>query len=46
MFVEPLGGWRFVTATRRRRGVGWAGEVKRTVMEEYPQAEKAVMGKG
>jgi hypothetical protein len=38
MFVEPLGGKRYVTASRQR-----TREVKSIVMREYPQAEKVVL---
>jgi transposase len=46
MFVEPLGGRRYVSASRRRTKKDWAREVKSIVTKEYPQAEKVVMGKG
>jgi hypothetical protein len=43
MFVEPPGGRRCVSASRRRTREDWAREVKSTVTEQYPQAEKAVL---
>jgi hypothetical protein len=43
MFVEPLGGRRYVRASRRRTKGDWAREVKVLVTEEYPQAEKVVL---
>jgi hypothetical protein len=43
MFVEPLGGKRYVEASGRRTREGWAREVKSIVTEQYPQAEKAVL---
>ena len=38
MFVEPLGGKRYVSASRQR-----TREVKSIVTEQYPQAEKVVL---
>jgi hypothetical protein len=43
MFVELLGGRRYVSASRRRTREDWAREVKRIVMEEYSEAEKVVL---
>jgi hypothetical protein len=43
MFTEPLGGRRYVTASRQRRREDWAREVKSIVTEEYPMAEKVVL---
>jgi hypothetical protein len=43
MFVEPLGGRRYVTASRQRTKGDWAREVKKIVREEYPEAEKVVL---
>jgi hypothetical protein len=43
MFVEPLGGKRYVSASRQRTKKDWAGEVKSIVTEEYPEAEKVVL---
>jgi hypothetical protein len=45
MFMEPLGGRRYVTASRRRTRGDWAREVKAIVMEEYPRSEKVIQGK-
>jgi hypothetical protein len=45
MFVEPLGGRRHVSVSRRRTRKDWAREVKAIVTEEYGQAEKVVLGK-
>jgi hypothetical protein len=45
MFVEPLGGRRYVSASQRRTREDWAREVKSIVTEQYPQAEKVVPGK-
>ncbi|MDR1231367.1 MAG: IS630 family transposase [Spirochaetaceae bacterium] len=42
MFVEPLGGRRYVSASRRRTRQDRAREAKSIVTEEYPEAEKAV----
>jgi hypothetical protein len=43
LFVEPLGGRRYVAASERRTRQDWAREVKSIVMEQYPQAEKVVL---
>jgi recombinational DNA repair ATPase RecF len=43
MFVEPLGGRRYGTASERRTRKDWAREVKSIVTEQYPQAEKVVL---
>jgi hypothetical protein len=43
MFVEPLGGGRHVSASRRRRRKDWAREVKSIVSEQYPVAEKVAL---
>jgi hypothetical protein len=43
MFVEPLGGKRYVCASRQRTKKDWAREVKTIVTEQYPQAEKVVL---
>jgi hypothetical protein len=43
MFVEPLGGRRYVSASGQRTRKDWAREVKSIVMEQYPLAEKVVL---
>jgi hypothetical protein len=43
MFAEPLGGRRYVCASRQRTGKDWAGEVKFIVTEQYPQAGKVIL---
>jgi hypothetical protein len=43
MFVEPLGGKRYVCASRQRTRKDWAGEVKSIVAEPYPPADQAVL---
>jgi hypothetical protein len=43
MFVEPLGGRRYVSASRQRTREDWAREVKSIVTEEYTQADKVVL---
>jgi hypothetical protein len=43
MFVEPLGGRRYVSASERRTRQDWAREVKSIVIERYPRAEKVVV---
>jgi hypothetical protein len=45
MFVEPLGGRGYASASRQRTGKDWAREMKPIVKEQYPDAEKAVLGK-
>jgi hypothetical protein len=42
MFVEPLGGRRYVSASAQRIRQDWAREVKSVVTEQYPRAEKVV----
>jgi hypothetical protein len=43
MFVEPLGGRRYVSASPQRTRKDWAREVKSLVTEQYPRAEKVVL---
>jgi hypothetical protein len=43
MFVEPLGGRRYVSASRQRTRKDWAREVKSIVRDQYPDAEKVVL---
>jgi inorganic pyrophosphatase len=43
MFVEPLGGRRYVSAPARRTRKDWAREVKSIVTEQYPRADKVVL---
>ncbi|MDR2052039.1 MAG: IS630 family transposase, partial [Treponema sp.] len=43
MFVEPLGGRRYVSASRQRTKKGRAREVKSIVTEHNPEAEKVVL---
>jgi hypothetical protein len=43
MFVEPLGGRRYVSASPQRTRKDWAREVKSLVTEQYPWAEKVVL---
>jgi hypothetical protein len=43
MFVEPLGGRRYVCASRQRTKKDWAREVKSIVTEQYPVADKVVL---
>jgi hypothetical protein len=43
MFVEPLGGRRYVSVFRRRTRKDWAREVKTIVRERYPDAETVVL---
>jgi hypothetical protein len=43
MFVEPLGGKRYVCASRQRTRKDRAREVKSIVTEQYPLADKVVL---
>jgi recombinational DNA repair ATPase RecF len=43
MFVEPLGGRRYVSASAQRTRQDWAREIKSIVNEQYPRAEKVVL---
>jgi hypothetical protein len=45
MFVEPLGGRRYVSASARWTRQDWAREIKSIVTGQYPQVEKVVLGK-
>jgi hypothetical protein len=45
MYVEPICGRRYVSASLQRTKKDWAREVKFLVKEDYPEAEKAVQGK-
>jgi hypothetical protein len=40
MAFEPLTGWRAASVRERRRGLEFAGEVRRLVEEVYPKAER------
>jgi hypothetical protein len=43
MFVAPLEGWRRAEITERRTRGDWAGQVKKLVDEDFPEAEKIVL---
>ncbi|MFJ9917311.1 IS630 family transposase [Actinacidiphila glaucinigra] len=43
VWVEPLRGWRRVDAQPRRTRIDWAGQVKRLLTEDYPDAETVVL---
>ena len=43
MFVEPLGGWRGVTATDRRTKVAWAWQVRELLDIQYPDAQRVTL---
>ena len=45
MFVEALGGRRYVSASRHRTGKDWDREIQRIVREHYPGGEKVVLVK-
>lgn len=42
-WVEPLTGWRHVDAQQRRTKIDWAGQVRRLLTVDYPDAEKVVL---
>jgi hypothetical protein len=42
-WVEPLAGWRRVDAQPRRTKIDWAGQVKRLLCVDYPEAETVVL---
>ncbi len=42
-WVEPLAGWRRVDAQPQRTKVDWAGQVKRLLTIDYPDAETVVL---
>jgi hypothetical protein len=42
MFVAPLEGWRRAEITERRTRKDWAGQVKRSVDEDFPLSDKIV----
>jgi len=44
IFTEPLGGWRYVQASPRRTKKDWAHKIKWLLDEQYPAAEKVVLG--
>jgi transposase len=43
MFTAPLLGWRRVEASERRARVDWAGQIKKLVNEDFPDAEKIIL---
>jgi hypothetical protein len=43
LFTEPLGGWRRTAVTEHRTRVDWAGQVRRLLEEDYPDARKVVL---
>ena len=43
MWNEPLGGKRYVSASRQRTRQDWAREVKVILTEHYPKAKKVVV---
>jgi len=42
IFVEPLAGWRYAEAFKRRTKIAWAQRVKWVLDNQYPDAEKVV----
>jgi hypothetical protein len=43
VFTAPLLGWRRVEVTETRTRADWAGQVKKLVDEDFPDAEKIVL---
>ncbi len=43
MFVEPLAGWRKVSARSQRTKVDWAFEVEELLRTKYAEAEKVIL---
>lgn len=43
VFVEPLAGFRRVSAREHRKRLDWAEEVERLLTQDYPDAEKVVL---
>jgi hypothetical protein len=43
VWVEPLAGWRRVDAQPRRTKIDWAHQVRRLLVEDYPDAETVVL---
>jgi hypothetical protein len=43
MFTEPLAGWRYAEAFRRRTKIDWARRVKWVLDNQYPDAEKVIL---
>ncbi|MFD4974256.1 transposase, partial [Streptomyces sp. NPDC058424] len=43
VWVEPLRGWRRVQALSQRTRIDWAGQVKRLLSVDYPDAETVVL---
>ena len=41
--VEPLAGWRRVDAQPRRTMIDWAGQVRRLLTRDYPDAERVIL---
>ncbi|MGH3739591.1 MAG: transposase, partial [Micromonosporaceae bacterium] len=42
-WVEPLAGWRRVDAQPQRTKTDWAGQVRRLLTVDYPEAETVVL---
>jgi hypothetical protein len=42
IFTEPLAGWRYAEALKRRTKIDWAHRVKWVLDNQYPDAEKVV----
>jgi transposase len=43
LFVEPLRGWRRVEVTPRRTALDWAGQIKRLIDVDYPNAQRITL---
>jgi hypothetical protein len=43
LFFDPLRGWRRVSARDSRTRWDWAEEIKKLLLEDYPQAQKVTL---
>ena len=43
MIVAPIKGWRRAEVTERRTRIDWANQIKKLVIEDFPDAEKIVL---
>ena len=43
IFTEPLAGWRYAKALKRRTKIDWAHQVKWVLDSQYPNAEKVIL---
>ena len=43
IFTEPLAGWRYAEALKRRTKIDWANRIKWVLDHQYPDVEKVVL---